>query len=158
MKGCSTQDPFLFIEEYLVLLDEAMAALKKNLDSVDDVGTDVISVRCGHDVTEEVMIMRNLEDLLKKIDIQADRSMEVIDCPRIHAIYIEALHKGACTNLPLANFWIFISLLVIGMCGMIMITLRSAWLEMEFYVRVDDLQPDDDSSHNIETLFGRKHQ
>ena len=128
-KGCNAKDPMLIVRSYLPIISDTESKVSQFLSSVDETGLNKISEICMHDVTEGVKIVRDLKDIINKAEAQAVQSISIAECPRINSIYVEAIHNGVCTSLPWATLWIFFSLLVIGLNGMAMVTLRSSILE-----------------------------
>lgn len=55
---------------------------------------------------------------------------DILRCETMNSIYTDAVHNNACTDLPIALMWTFMSLLIVSFFGMMMITLRSAWLDL----------------------------
>lgn len=69
-----------------------------------------------------------LEENFVKMLSSASNVADLLSCETINSIYIDAVHNNACHDVPISLLWTFISLLIVGTFGMIMITLRSAWL------------------------------
>ena len=60
-----------------------------------------------------------------------DEIANLLGCESVNSIYVDAIHDNACTQMPHALLWTFVSLLIISFFGLLMITFRAAWLEVE---------------------------
>lgn len=145
IKGCSNDNPLDFLYDFESELEEAQVILAELLDTIDYVGTNAFTESCGESVDEEIQVLRDIADMLDGLKVQLDAIFELVDCPRIYDIYVQAVEEGACDNLPSAMGWIFSMSLMIAFCGLVMITLRSSFLETEYWANIDN----DDDDENI---------
>lgn len=58
-------------------------------------------------------------------------ALNLLTCSTFNPIYVSALHNGMCINGASGLVWLFSTLLCMGICSMIMITLRAARSEIE---------------------------
>uniref|UniRef100_A0A7R9W4W9 Uncharacterized protein n=1 Tax=Pseudictyota dubia TaxID=2749911 RepID=A0A7R9W4W9_9STRA len=132
--GCRTGFPFAFISSYENDLGEAIDSTTTFSNSLDAVGMEDLNRLCGtdfSDVAEQLVeIRRNLETLIGS----ASRGLQLLSCESLNSLYVNTFHEGTCTYSVSGFAWVFASLLIVSICGMIMITLRSAvydvvWLE-----------------------------
>ena len=144
-KSCKFSDPFEFLYEYDIELQNAIANIKQLLMTVALVAKDELAQQCGSSVSDQIDVVQQLNNLLNELDGDVDEVLDIIDCDRINAIYVGAVHDGICSSLPYAAAWVVSFLLVIGVCGMMMVTLRASWLETEFVFFENDEEVDVDS-------------
>lgn len=72
---------------------------------------------------------------------------------RIVPLYVATVYDGMCTYSPQAIFWVFASTLVMGVMGMIMITLRSSYKETRYKeVVYDPYQPPNENDMIIDEV------
>lgn len=71
-----------------------------------------------------------LKENFVKMSSSSSNITDILHCESINSIYINAVHENACTNVPHALLWSFISLLTVSFIGMVMIMLRPAWLKV----------------------------
>jgi len=111
-----------------------MAIMNMNvlLNSIEEATEEELELLCGNTITNEIAIVNDLSNILNELNRDVDQILEIIDCDRINSIYVDAVHKGICHNLPIATSWVCAFLITIGFCGMMLVTLRSSWLEAEY--------------------------
>jgi hypothetical protein len=68
---------------------------------------------------------------LKLLKEQAVRARDLVKCENINELYVNTFHQAGCTYSVEAMGWIFASSLVISVCGLIMIMLRSAYYPVQ---------------------------
>lgn len=141
-EGCKTADPFDFLNEYHIELDKAMVMINGLLDTVDEISEEQLAQACGSSVSTEIGYVRFLDAILNELSDDVDEILGIINCTRINSIYRDAIHTGICSNLPIATSWVFAFLLVIGVCGMMMVSLRASWLEAEYAYHDNDEEVD----------------
>eukprot|EP01083_Nonionella_stella_P091549 256025_1 len=73
-----------------------------------------------------------MNDNLRLLQKQADLSLDLVKCKNINSLYVNTVHEAGCTYSVDAMAWIFASSLVVSVCGMIMIMLRSAYYPEEY--------------------------
>lgn len=77
-------------------------------------------------------LVYGLEELVRLLIESADRFLEITACDRIVPLYVEAVYQGMCTYSPQAVFFVFLSTLVMGFSGMVMLSLRAAYKPTDF--------------------------
>jgi len=90
--------------------------------------------------------MITLKDLFRDIRIHLEKStcfiiqaQRISDCNRVYDVYNDIFNSTVCSHHAEVFVWITISLTFMTFCGMIMITLRSAWMEVEFVDEFKDM-------------------
>jgi len=130
--GCNTDSPFDFLNDYKGELVMAIMNMNVLLNSIEEATEEELELLCGNTITNEIAIVNDLSNILNELNRDVDQILEIIDCDRINSIYVDAVHKGICHNLPIATSWVCAFLITIGFCGMMLVTLRSSWLEAEY--------------------------
>ena len=77
-------------------------------------------------------IVKDMAANLKLLQRQVDASLDLVKCENINKLYVNTLHEAGCTYSVDALAWIFASALVISVCGLIMIMLRSSYYPVEY--------------------------
>jgi len=126
-----TYYPFDFLSEYLNQLDEAVKSTDTAYSAVQD-NQGLLEARCGREFDNVITIVEDMNDNLKLLNAQADLSLDLIKCKNVNSLYVNTVHDAGCTYSVDALAWIFASALVISVCGMIMIMLRSAYYPEEY--------------------------
>ena len=148
--GCRTPFPFVFLREYLDELNLAMNSTDVLRNSVDSIGIEELEELCGAGFASLNTLLDDVADKLVILTDSADLTFDLISCSNINPIYVNTFHKAACTESASGLSWVFSSLLVISICGMTMLTLRSAMFEsitFEGYGDVSDLRLASQDAH-----------
>ena len=124
-------DPFGFLSTYLNDLDTAMDSINTAIITVEG-NRDTLIAQCGRDFTDFSKLMTDMINQLKLLKQQADRSIDLVKCENINKLYVNTFHKAGCSYSVDAMAWIFTSSLVISVCGLIMIMLRSSYYPVEY--------------------------
>jgi hypothetical protein len=123
-------EPFGFLETYLDDLDKAIDSTETAVITIQ--GNEAFLVeQCGKTFDDVMDTVTDMSNNLKLLQQQADRSLELVKCESINELYVETVHDAGCTYSVDALGWIFASSLVISVCGLIMIMLRSAYYPEE---------------------------
>lgn len=78
--------------------------------------------------------------MLALLQSSVAKTLDLVSCKRIVPLYTTTIYDGVCTYQPSAVFWVFACTLVMGVMGMIMITLRSSYKQTIY----EDLEEDYD--------------
>lgn len=132
---CQAEYPFGFLPDYVNKLRKANTNLGILNDFFSNVGnTNTISNLCPNIKIKE--IQGSISDLSTDIASLLRRSGDIIDllgCEKTNTVYSEIMHNITCTQGSRITFFVFVSFIFISFFGMMMITLRSAWLSVEYY-------------------------
>ncbi len=118
--------PFGFLNEYLNDLDKAIKSTDAAFSVVED-NQGLLEARCGRKFENVITIVEDMNGNLELLKRQASLSLDLINCKDVNSLYVNTVHDAGCTYSVDALAWIFASTLVISVCGMIMIMLRSAY-------------------------------
>ncbi len=117
---------------YQTLLNNSMVSMQNMQDMMETVTIAKMEQICGvvGNFDSIGLYFGALSDNFAKLNSTASQFSDIMSCETINSIYTDAVHDQACTEIPRALLWTFVSLLIVSVFGMIMITLRSAWLEV----------------------------
>lgn len=68
------------------------------------------------------------------LEDQASLAMDLFQCKNINNLYVNTVHEAGCTYSVNAIAWMLACSIVISICGLIMIMLRSSYLPEQFFV------------------------
>jgi len=122
--------PYGFLSKYLNDLDEAITSTGTIAQAVQD-NLGLLEAQCGRSFDEVVPVVKDMSDNLKILRDNADMTLDLIKCKNINDLYVNTMHDAACKYSVSALAWIFASALIIAVCGLIMIMLRSAYYPVE---------------------------
>jgi hypothetical protein len=123
-------EPYGFFETYLNDLDKAIDSTEIAMITVED-NKAFLEEQCDRTFDDIQTTMTDMINSLKLLRQQADRSLELIKCENLNDLYVDTFHDAGCTYSVDALGWIFAASLVISVCGLIMIMLRSAYYPEE---------------------------
>lgn len=124
-------DPFGFLDIYLSDLKTAMSSTDTAASAISG-NQDFLEAQCDKDFDEVLGLVNDMSDNLHVLQEQVDKSLELVKCENINKLYIQTIHETGCTYSVDAMAWIFASTLIISVCGLIMIMLRSACYPVEY--------------------------
>jgi len=142
--GCNSMDPFEGVSDYQTLIKtskDSMMALKSMIDNVTIAELENICGVIGAFDSFDLYLNRLNDNFVGMTDSLA-KLTDILSCETVNSIYIDAVHDTACTDVPKAMLWTLTSLLIVSVLGMVMITLRSSWLQVkEKKIKMADEMP-----------------
>uniref|UniRef100_A0A7S1UXK6 Protein tweety homolog n=1 Tax=Grammatophora oceanica TaxID=210454 RepID=A0A7S1UXK6_9STRA len=131
VKQCISEDPFGFIGEYRDEIQIADEQIRSLTDAMDSVTLSRLNFVCGRDFAPVEALLSSMSANLDILRDNALAALELLRCSRITPIYTATVYRGTCTFSVTGVTWLFASSLVVGVMGMLMITLRSSmWDEV----------------------------
>jgi len=133
IKGCQGDDPVREILTLQAVLEESMGFVNKRVDIAYEIGIANMQEQCGEGNLVQPFFesLSTLQDQFVMVSQALGEAHEALACPRINALYVNAVHDALCTDFATANSSGFILFLVFSFCGMILISLRAAWRSAE---------------------------
>ncbi|KAL3786891.1 hypothetical protein ACHAW5_006970 [Stephanodiscus triporus] len=149
-------NPFGFLDEYLNDLDNAIDSTSTAVSAVEG-NQAFLEEQCGSDLPfdDVLTIVKDMNNNLKLLRQQVVRSLDLVKCENINGLYVAAFHDAGCTYSVDGMAWIFASSLVISVCGLIMIMLRSAYYPSEEYPS-EEYPSEKDPSENLGMPSGNR--
>lgn len=153
-QGCAADYyPFDSLGTYFDQLDAAQTSLDKLINVLNG-NLDFIQKQCGSDgFTPFLVVARSMRENLQLLKSTVDEALNLVNCEDINRMYVNAVHDAGCTESPAAMYWIFVSLMVISVCGMTMISLRSAYLPSNYSGKIPEPSDNEKSASKNEPMF-----
>ncbi|KAL7530529.1 hypothetical protein ACHAXR_003541 [Thalassiosira sp. AJA248-18] len=123
--------PFDFLSSYLNDLETAVDSTNTAVSAVQD-NQALLEDQCGREFDGVLEIVKDMNDNLQLLQKQVDLTMDLVKCKNINQLYVNTVHEAGCTYSVDALAWTFASALVISICGLIMIMLRSSYYPVEY--------------------------
>ena len=145
---CTATNPWTFIQDYKGQIVDAEDTLGQLQDAFDAITIPRLNLLCGRDFAPLEALLGDMDGNLKVLDTSATTALNLLSCERVLPIYTSAVYGATCDHSITGVTWTFASLLVLAVTGMVMITLRSAYLDVEDeYVmgEVDMYEPREDA-------------
>mmetsp|Transcript_58465 Transcript_58465/g.143000 ORF Transcript_58465/g.143000 Transcript_58465/m.143000 type:complete len:861 (+) Transcript_58465:464-3046(+) len=143
---CIGPDPTQQIQDVEAEIQGHIDTIWRQMSKLDSIGRNDIMTICGGETeafTELVAGARNLARLLTGIRRSLDGMETTLQCAMINPIYVQTAHDVVCTETLTSTVYGFIFFLVLSVCVMVMISLRSSWLchiqEEKVYHDEDDV-------------------
>jgi hypothetical protein len=125
------------------MANESVATLASDLNQV---GLPVLHKICGGNFTPLEDLLLSMESTLTALIADAALARQLWACDNIVPIYTTTVYTTACDYSVLALAWTFAAFLVVSFFGMIMITLRTSWLDVMYIDNKEEaknVEPDD---------------
>jgi len=97
-------------------------------ESLQKIDVETFSYQCGRDFQPLSSAVGAMEGILNDLDQLSVSTFDLLSCERIVPVYAEIVYDGTCNHSVAGFTWMFASLLIIATMGMIMIMLRSSYL------------------------------
>jgi hypothetical protein len=127
--GCDEGKPMSeLLTPFLNQLKEATQFIWNELSLVDSIGRDHLVEMCGSSAMDVFLTSAvDVADLLTSLQYTVQNTQTTLSCPIIRSYYVSVIHKSLCTDAANATAAGFLLFLVISICSLCMIALRSAW-------------------------------
>lgn len=108
----------------------------KSIDTLLSQGDtlDLLAVSCDNDFTILQGLAVSMQVTLQDMIEQMAQVLDTLSCETVVPLYTNAVYEASCNTSVSALTWIFVSLLVMGTAGMVMITLRASVRETEYVI------------------------
>ena len=128
---CQTTDPWLFVNQYIDQITSANANVAMLNSTISSISVDQLSVVCGTDFSAIQLLLITMITNLSLLKQNADATLELLSCERIVPIYTSTVYKGTCNYSITGLTWSFTSFLILAFAGMLMLTFRSVFYEVD---------------------------
>mmetsp|Transcript_13360 Transcript_13360/g.19105 ORF Transcript_13360/g.19105 Transcript_13360/m.19105 type:complete len:594 (+) Transcript_13360:176-1957(+) len=139
LNRCQPLFPFQLLENHVKDITVVLDSAEEFVNEFDSFDIYNLSESCGSNELSTLTRLRsNLGQLMEYLVAASENSSNIhniLKCDRIVPIFIDAAHISMCSELPTSIVWLFSCLLIISVMGMLMITLRSAWLDVSYAKR-----------------------
>lgn len=153
---CRGQDPTQQIQDVEEEIQGQIDTIWRQMSKLDSLGRDDVMKLCGGKTeafTNLVSGARNLARLLTGIRRSLDGMEQSLKCTTINPIYVQTAHQVVCTETLTSSVYGFIFFLILSLCVMGMISLRSSWLH---HIQEEKVYHDEDDI--AENMFLDEHE
>ncbi len=132
LTGCGgiESDPLAEVIVLQKVLQESVGDVDGQLSFAnDETGLEFMEQQCGpnNQVRTFFQNLAFLQTKYQNVDMAIKKGYDALSCPRVNALYIDAVHGAFCTDFATANSNGLMLLLLLSFSGMILITLRVSW-------------------------------
>jgi hypothetical protein len=127
--SCTGSDPTDILSSYGMNTTALTEEIWQYLIAVDSTGRDELSAMCGGDnnITTFLHTFQDLAQQLENVSRSLESASLSLSCPRINAIYDEAVNQTLCMQSADSLAYGFILFLTMGVTTMVLISLRASW-------------------------------
>lgn len=127
---CKGPDPTEDIQILKEVIQGYIDNIWRQISKIDSVGRAEVIEKCGGDkvFTDMLTGAREIAKILTTIRRSLSSIVEAIGCESLGSIYTQASHDIMCTETLSASVFGFITFLIMWICVMMMISLRTSWL------------------------------
>ena len=105
------------------------------LDSfIDTIGSNLslLEQQCAREFNNLLKLIKDTNTNLRELEEQASLSLDLFQCKNINDLYVNTVHEAGCTYLVNAFAWILACSIIVSICGLIMIMLRSSYYPEQY--------------------------
>jgi hypothetical protein len=147
--ACAIQNPTQDLVDLEDQLQTTVNSIWREISIVDSVGRDQLAAACGSSLDEFLDETRQLAKSLSTIRKAVDSTIDTLDCKVINPIYVKAVHVEICGETATGLGIAFILLLILSICLMVMVTLRTSWLHQIENEDESNVYHDDEVADNM---------
>jgi len=119
--------------------------------SMDEVQLDQLALGCNRDFRPLHRALGQMVGVLDALLQSGNRAINLLKCDRIVPVYTDMVYNATCTNSIYGFTWIFSSLLLVSIFGMIMIMFRSSF-QNTIFDRPPSMMDDSSGVHDRQRL------
>lgn len=116
-------------------------------------GQEALNKSCAEEDVNIIPSLNHLSEKILEIANSAQSSVDLVGCQRLSPLYVSAAHDTLCTDLPHALFWSGLGLAVLSVFGMLAITLRAAYLDVEFIEETTDSSSVNSPAYDMKDIY-----
>jgi len=153
VEGCrSDGPPVLDLGDEKQQLSNFTNSLKSIVKQFSGNFTSQLSAKCQKDVRPVRDGLVSVAGNMQVFQEDLGNVEQLLTCENLSPLYTSVAHEVMCELSIHALVWFYSSILVVTVCGMTIITLRSSWLQEDVVVSVDtSLSLEDESNDDEET-------
>lgn len=92
----------------------------------------VLKEECGREFNSVLKLVNDTNINLRVLQKQANLALNLFQCKNINDLYVNTIHEAGCTYTVDAIAWMFACSIVISLCGLTMIMLRSSYYPEQY--------------------------
>ncbi|CAB9498380.1 expressed unknown protein [Seminavis robusta] len=137
-------DPFLFLRNFDVAIGRGLTVMQNLTDSIDDVS--LLSFGCNRDFDPLHRTLGQMVGVLKALAQAGNQAIKLLRCEKLVPFYTDIVYDATCTYSVTGLAWIFSSLLILSVMGMILIMFRASYQNTIYEKPPGDTLEDENSS------------
>lgn len=108
------------------ILDSFVETIGNNLELLEQ--------ECGRSFSGVLTLIQETNLNLRVLEEQASLAMDLFQCKNVNNLYVNTVHEAGCTYSVNAIAWMLACAVIISICGLIMIMLRSSYYPEQYLV------------------------
>uniref|UniRef100_A0A7S2HDR0 Uncharacterized protein n=1 Tax=Helicotheca tamesis TaxID=374047 RepID=A0A7S2HDR0_9STRA len=148
----SNGSSYNFLNNFDAVLNDARSSVKVFCDFITSSRIKEVCSECSTDFEQLQNMTKTLQMKMQVLQGNVILISHLLDCEKIQYLYIETLNSPACRQTNIGLGWVVVSLTIMIFCGMIVVTLRSAWLDDEVISQGESAQHSCDEDQDYQQL------
>mmetsp|Transcript_3788 Transcript_3788/g.5810 ORF Transcript_3788/g.5810 Transcript_3788/m.5810 type:complete len:597 (+) Transcript_3788:228-2018(+) len=125
--------PFETLDGYFGDLQTAISSTDSFVDTIGN-NLSLLEQQCGRQFNGVLHLISGTNQNLRVLEDQASLAMDLFQCKNINDLYVNTVHEAGCTYSVNAIAWMLACSIIISVCGLIMIMLRSSYIPEQFLI------------------------
>ena len=120
---------------FLLLYNKLTHSVPLILDSfVETIGDNLatLQLQCGRQFDSVLKLVEDTNLNLRNLQKNANLALDLFQCRNINELYVNTVHEAGCTYSVDAMAWMLACSIVISVCGLTMIMLRSSYYPEQY--------------------------
>lgn len=120
-------DPFIFLRSFDGALIQGKGMVQNFTNALDGASLEQLSLACNRDFAPLQRSLAQMVGVMEALIQASERTINLLRCDRIVPVYTDIVYGATCTHSVTGFTWLFSSLLIVSVMGMIMIMFRSSY-------------------------------
>jgi hypothetical protein len=123
--------PFGILDRYFDDLDTAITSTDSFVETIGD-NLATLQLQCGRQFDSVLKLVEDTNLNLRNLQKNANLALDLFQCKNINELYVNTVHEAGCTYSVDAMAWMLACSIVISVCGLTMIMLRSSYYPQQY--------------------------
>mmetsp|Transcript_2080 Transcript_2080/g.3566 ORF Transcript_2080/g.3566 Transcript_2080/m.3566 type:complete len:600 (-) Transcript_2080:117-1916(-) len=125
--------PFKTLERYFGDLETAITSTDSFVETIGN-NIALLEQQCGRQFNGVLNLLQETNLNLRVLEEQASLAMDLFQCKNVNNLYVNTVHEAGCTYSVNAIAWMLACSVIISICGLIMIMLRSSYYPEQYLI------------------------
>mmetsp|Transcript_5344 Transcript_5344/g.11309 ORF Transcript_5344/g.11309 Transcript_5344/m.11309 type:complete len:598 (+) Transcript_5344:216-2009(+) len=123
--------PFETLDRYFGDLETAITSTDSFVETIGN-NLSLLEQQCGRQFNGVLKLIEDTNLNLRVLEEQANLALDLFQCKNVNDLYVNTVHEAGCTYTVNAIAWMLACSIIISICGLIMIMLRSSYYPEQY--------------------------
>mmetsp|Transcript_21044 Transcript_21044/g.32076 ORF Transcript_21044/g.32076 Transcript_21044/m.32076 type:complete len:347 (+) Transcript_21044:2-1042(+) len=123
--------PFDTLDRYFGDLETAITSTDSFVETIGN-NLSLLEQQCGRQFNGVLKLIEDTNLNLRVLEEQANLALDLFQCKNVNDLYVNTVHEAGCTYTVNAIAWMLACSIIISICGLIMIMLRSSYYPEQY--------------------------